>query len=50
MPIANCTPTKKRLHFVIPTGAYPDFPPRSPGHVRRKCTNATNLNRKSGVA
>jgi hypothetical protein len=44
-----------------PVEAYPDFLPRCPGHdttayaafikeSRKKFTNATNLNRKSGVA
>jgi hypothetical protein len=44
-----------------PVEAYPDFLPRCPGHdtpayaafikeSRNKFTNATNLNRKSGVA
>jgi hypothetical protein len=45
--------------LVISTGAYPDFLPRGagPGHVcafvkesRMKIANATQLNRKSGVA
>jgi hypothetical protein len=46
--------------FVIPTGAYPDFLPRCPHQCprvrlsvkesRMKLANATNLDRKSGVA
>jgi hypothetical protein len=48
-----------RIKFVISTGAYPSFLPRSAGHAtcaalieesRMKITNATKLNRKSGVA
>jgi hypothetical protein len=39
-----------RLQFVIPTEAYPNFLPRSAGQGRVKFANATNFDRKSGVA